>query len=155
MSSRRAGGTGVAALGTLIAILSLAWTGPGPEPASADEAEADCRFAIRASNNLSFDVWVLLYDSSVVRPNAGGPFKLFTPVEQLKIQNQRIKRGGRMDRRYTASGRCSANRVWYIKIRRGDAGKVPVKTLRLETSGSGSTSRIVDLGPSSKWDPID
>lgn len=60
-----------------------------------------------------------------------------------------------MDRRYTASGSCSAKRIWHIKVVRGDPGKVPMKTLELTTSGTGSHSRTVDIGRSSRWDPID
>lgn len=144
----------------IVAALSVASTRPAAEPATTgtsgvEAADEDCRFAILARNSLSFDVWVMLYDSSVKRPDMLG-WGVFSPMfKQMKIQNQRISPGGTMNRRYTAAGKCSAKRIWHIKVVRGDPGKVPMKTLEFITQGTGSGSRTVDLGRSSRWDPID
>ena len=108
---------------------------------------AECQFETKASNNLSFDVWVDLYDSMVTKPGIG----VFGGMTQMKIQNHRIRTGQKMDRRYTAPGRCAMDRTWWIKFRRGSAQK----TLEIKTGGTSSTSRTVDLGASSKWKPID
>lgn len=132
-----------------VAAASVAWTPAGGRASGAFDATADCQFAIRASNNLSFDVWVDLYDSQVSKPGGFGVFS--GGWEQLKIQNHRIRSRGTMDRRYTAPGKCEANRTWWIKVRRGSAQK----TLEIGTGGTSSTSRTVDLGPSSQWTPID
>lgn len=144
----------------IVAALSVAWTRPAAEPVTAgtpgiEATDADCRFEIVARNTLSFDVWVMLYDSAVKRPNRFG-WGVFSPgFKQMKIQNQRIESRGTMNRRYTAEGKCSAERIWHIEVVRGDPSKVSSKTLEIITQGSGSGSRTVDLGRSSRWDPID
>lgn len=132
---------GVVALVATIAAACAAWSWPRPAREVAAAEGAECRFAIRASNNLSFDVWVDLYDSTVHRTG------LFVPSEQLKIQNHRIRSGATMDRRYTARGACKVRRTWLIRFRRGSAQQ----TVLLSTSGDSAAARIVDLGPSSRW----
>lgn len=140
----------------IVAGVSLAWTGPSTEsarsePSAAAPTEDSCQFAIRGSNNMSFDVWVMLYDSKVKlsdRLSVG----VFGPSwKQMKIQNQRIRQGGTMDRRYTAAGKCSATREWQISVVKGDPSKISAQTVQITTRGSGSGSRTVDLGPSSTW----
>lgn len=143
--SKRQTGTAFAFI-LMIAVL-VAWRQPDPDSAVVRAGSADCQFAIRASNNLSFDVWVDLYDSSVTKP----AFGVFGGMQQLKIQNHRIRTGQSMDRRYEAPGKCSLDRTWWIKVRRGSAQK----TVEVKTGGTSSTSRTVDIGPSSKWEPID
>ncbi|MFW6083643.1 MAG: hypothetical protein ACODAA_00330, partial [Gemmatimonadota bacterium] len=115
MSARKTRNSGAAAFAVaIVAAVLMAGTGPVAEPAPAEDALEDCRFALLASNNLSFPVSVILYDSEVRKDGIG--YGLFTPSwKQLKIQNERIKPGGTMNRRYTASGKCSAKRVWRIK----------------------------------------
>lgn len=116
------------------------------EDASADAM--DCQFAIRASNNMSFDVWVDLYDS---RLDNGG-FGVFGGFKPLKIQNHRISPGKTMDRRYTASGNCTKERRWEFWVRIGRAdGKKIYKYVYRTTKGDSSSSRTVDLGKSSTW----
>ena len=122
---------------------SVAWDAPRGEEAPADGNES-CQFAIRASNNLSFDVWVYLYDSKVRLKGTG----VFTFWKQLKIQNHRIASGKTMDRRFTADFTCEKNRQWNIKVKRGSS---PI-WLIVETGGTSSDSRTVDLGPSSRWE---
>lgn len=112
-------------------------------PAEAERETFDCQFAIRASNNLSFDVWVMLYDSRVSNQKIG----IFGGFTQLKIQNHRIASGKTMDRRYTAPGRCAADRTWFIVVKRGSQ---PFE-VEYHTGGDGSDSRTVDIGPSSRW----
>lgn len=122
--------------------MSVAWDAPQGEGALADGKES-CQFAIRASNNLSFDVWVYLYDSKVRVKGTG----IFDFWKQLKIQNHRIASGKTMDRRYTTGGPCEKGRQWNIKAKRGSS---PI-WLIVETGGTSSDSRTVDLGPSSRW----
>lgn len=155
MSARGTRNSGAAAFAVaIVAAVLMAGTGPGVEPAAAEGAAEDCQFALLASNNFNHSVSVLLYDSEVRKDGVG--FGIFTPGwKQLKIQNERIKPGGTMNRRYTASGKCSAKRIWRIKAVRGDPGRVQSIILRFETSGTWSGSRTVDLGPATKWDPID
>lgn len=117
-----------------------------PTPFSITEAQAEsCTFALRAKNNMSFDVWLDLYDSSVT--NHAVVAKLFS-VSDLKIQNHRLSSGKSMDRRVTVSGGCAARRTWNIKVRIGGrdwTGKFATD----ETRGSGD--RTVQLGNSSEW----
>jgi len=104
-------------------------------------ARADCQSEIRATNDLTKDAYVLLYDATVVRYVFGAK------VVQLKIQNHRIAPGKTMDRRYTARGKCPTKRTWIVPHRVGTAhGKKVVLT-----EGSSSTSRTVDLGRASQW----
>ena len=128
-----------------LAASTLAWNAPDAGPEGENEA-VDCQFAIRASNNLSFDVWVMLYDSKVSNQKIG----VFGGFTQLKIQNHRIASGKTMDRRYTASGRCAADRTWWIVVKRGSQ---PI-TVEHRTGGDGSDSRTVDIGPSSRWEAM-
>ncbi len=108
--------------------------------------EMDCSFAIRASNNQSFDVWVDLYSSSL---NNGG-FGVFGGFKPLKIQDHRIASGKSMDRRYTASGSCSKERKWQFNVRIGRAdGKKIYKYINKTTKGD--ANRTIDLGKSSNW----
>jgi len=108
--------------------------------------EMSCSFAIRASNNQSFDVWVDLYSSSL---NNGG-FGVFGGFKPLKIQDHRIASGKSMDRRYTASGSCSKERKWQFNVRIGRAdGKKIYKYINKTTKGS--SNRTLDLGKSSTW----
>ena len=86
----------------------------------------------------------MLYDSYVSTQKLG----VFGGFTQLKIQNHRIARGKTMDRRYTAPGRCAADRTWRIVVKRGSQ---PF-TVEYQTGGDGSDSRIVDIGPSSRWE---
>lgn len=130
------------AMAALVGML-VAWDAPRSEAAPADGTES-CQFAIRASNNLSFDVWVYLYDSKVRVKGTG----VFTFWKQLKIQNHRIASGKTMDRRFTADFGCENNRQWNIKVKRGSS---PIWLL-LATGGTSSDSRTVDLGPSSRWE---
>ena len=120
----------------------LAWSAPRGATGEVAKA-AECTFALRASNNLSFDVWVQLYDSHVTRLGMWGSH------DQLKIQNHRIASGKSMDRRYTAAGRCKAERRWLIVVKRGST---PFE-VEIYTSGESSDSRTVDIGPSSRWKP--
>lgn len=112
------------------------------------DGSVDCSFAIRGRNNMSFDVWVELYDSTV-RLEALGIPALFRGDKQLKIQNYRIATGKTMDVRYTASGACSTKRSWrfYVRIGGRDARNSVLRT----TNGTEWRDRIVDLGDSSKW----
>jgi len=132
-----------------IGLATVAWTAPDPTSDSSGAEDESCRFEIIGENSLSFDVWVMLYDSTVERRNrwnrqffVGKHFKT-----QLKIQNQRLRRGDKLNRRYTAEGTCSVKRRWYIKVKRG----TKVLTVVRETSGTGSDSRTVDIGRSSRW----
>jgi hypothetical protein len=127
-----------------LAASTVAWSGPA-DTTDAGRDAADCQFAIRASNNLSLDVWVMLYDSRV----SNQKFGVFGGYTQLKIQNHRIASGKTMDRRYTASGRCAADRTWLIVVKRGSQ---PFE-VEYRTGGDGSESRTVDIGPSSRWEP--
>jgi hypothetical protein len=119
-----------------------------------DESSAEamsCTFAIRASNNLSFDVWVDLYDSTVRLDSWSVPY-LLRKDKKLKIQNHRLATGKSMDRRYTASGSCSTKRSWTLLVRIGRAdGKKIYESLVKGTSGTTSSSRTVNLGKSSTW----
>jgi hypothetical protein len=127
-----------------VAILATgAWSWPEDSRTPAAESSADCQFVIRASNNLSFDVWVNLYDSSVTLDGIG----ILGRSTQLKIQNHRIRSGGTMDRRYTAPGGCARKRNWVMRVRTGSQQKI----VFVNTEGTSSTSRTVDLGPSSQW----
>lgn len=123
----------------------MAWTSPDPVVEPAESEEVSCQFEIIGENTLSFDVWVDLYDSRVV--NHARSIGVFTYWRQLKIQNQRLRRGEKLNRRYTAPGRCKAKRTWRIQVRTGKEPKVVVR----ETSGTGSNSRTVDIGRSSRW----
>ena len=129
----------------VLAASALGWAQPDAGAGRKSES-FDCQFAIRASNNLSFDVWVMLYDSRVTNEKLG----VFGGLTQLKIQNHRIASGKTMDRRYTASGRCAADRTWWIVVKRGSQ---PF-TVEYETGGDGSSSRTVDIGPASRWEPM-
>lgn len=114
----------------------------------AAEAAEDCSFAIRARNNMSFDVWVELYDSTVRLESTAIP-ALLRGNKQLKIQNHRIATGKTMDRRYTASGSCSTRRTWVFYVRIG--GRDLRQIVSKSTQGTEWRDRIVDLGDSSKW----
>ncbi len=132
---------------TLTAAVALLGTATPSAAATAGTMSAEsCTFAIRATNNYSFDVFVDLYDSTV--RNHAVVAKLFSIV-QLKIQNERIPTGGKMDRRYTASGRCAAKRTWTFQVRKGSRSKQQLVVKM--TSGTSSTSRTVDLGKASTW----
>jgi hypothetical protein len=122
---------------TILALSAVAW------PAAARAAE--CQFAIRATNDRDSEVWIDLYDSKVYRK------AILTGVEQLKIQNHRLQPGKSMDRRYTAKGKCGADRTWLIRHRITVNGKLEWGYFRLETGGTSSTSRTVDLGRASKF----
>lgn len=129
-----------------VAVATLAtgaWSSPSDSPPPAADASADCQFVIRASNNLSFDVWVDLYDSEVRLDGLG----ILDRSTQLKIQNHRLRSGEKMDRRYTAPGGCARKRVWVMRVRTGSQQKITF----VNTEGTSSTSRIVDLGPASQW----
>ena len=105
-----------------------------------------CSFAIRATSNSSFDIWVDLYDSAI-----WGGFGLWAGYnKKLKIQNHRLSPGKSMDRRYTASGSCSNKRKWrfLVRISRTDGRKI-YKYVYETTSGSGD--RIINLGKSATW----
>lgn len=104
-------------------------------------ADVDCTFVLRARNDMGQSVYVDLYDSWVLQ------FTLFSRWRQLQIQNQRIAPGSSMDRRYTASGACSNHRKWILWTRRGS----DTVCVRIDTEGTSSTSRTVDLGPATKW----
>jgi hypothetical protein len=108
--------------------------------------EMSCTFAIRAKNNMSFDVWVDLYNSTL---NNGG-FGLLGGHKPLKIQTHRLGRGKSMDRRYTASGSCGKERSWrfYVHIGRADGKKI-YKYVNRKTKGDGD--RTINLGNSSTW----
>lgn len=110
---------------------------------ASSSGEADCQFEIRGSNNLSFDVWVDLYDSYVYLDGIG----ILGRITQLKIQNHRIASGKTMSRRYTAPGGCARKRDWRIMVRKGSAQQSVI----VHTEGTTSTSRTVDIGPSSSW----
>lgn len=122
--------------------MSVAWGAPRNEQ-TAEKGNESCQFAIRASNNLSVDVWVYLYDSKVRVKGTG----IFMFWKQLKIQNHRIASGKTMDRRFTTDSTCEKRRDWNIKVKRGSS---PI-WLIVETGGTSSDSRTVDLGPSSRW----
>jgi hypothetical protein len=109
---------------------------------------ASCQFAIRAKNNLSFDVWVELYDSTVRLESTLIP-ALLRGDKQLKIQNHRIATGKTMDRRYEAAGACGTRRTWIFWVRIG--GRDKLQMVSRSTSGTGWRDLIVDLGESSKW----
>ena len=152
-------------LGVLVPALGLLGT-PAPDRAAPDpvstapaasasatvaEAGAEaqsCQFAIRAKNNMSFDVWVELYDSTV---RLDSPFvpALLRNNKQLKIQNHRIATGKTMDRRYEASGDCGTRRQWVIYVRIG--GREAREAVQRTTQGTEWGDRIVDLGNSSTW----
>lgn len=105
-----------------------------------------CQFAIRASNNMSFDVWVDLYYSQL---NDGG-FGLWGGYDYLKIQPYRMGPGKSMDARYTASGSCSKERKWAFKVHIGRPdGKKIYETVSKTTKGDGD--RTINLGKSSTW----
>lgn len=127
--------------------------GVAPEPSEMIEithpdGSVDCSFSIRGRNNMSFDVWVELYDSTV-RLEALGIPALFRGDKQLKIQNYRIGTGKTMDVRYTASGACSTKRSWRFYVRIG--GRDVRNSVGRTTQGTEWRDRIVDLGDSSKW----
>jgi hypothetical protein len=129
-----------------IVAASVAWSLPHAESANSTDGDESCQFQIVAGNNLGTSVYVYLYDSKVRQQGTGVLFFW----KQMKIQNHRIAPGKTMDRRYTADGRCSKNRQWKINVKRGsDTGN-----LLIETGGTSSTSRRVNLGPSSHWEPI-
>jgi hypothetical protein len=148
--------------GLLVPVLALT-SGPSPDariesvpavPTTAVELPnvttspdaMDCSFAIRASNNLSFDVWVDLYSS---RLNNGG-WGVFGGYKPLEIQNHRIASGKSMDRRYTASGSCSKDRGWEFAVRIGRTdGQKIYKYIKKTTRYD--TDRTIDLGKSSTW----
>lgn len=137
---RRSGITALTAA-TILATGASTWSdGASHEP---PEGAAECQFAIRASNNISIDVWVDLYDSVVYLDGFG----VLGRKTQLKIQNHRIAPRGTMDRRFTAPGRCARKRDWAIRFRRG----TQQQTMFIHTEGTTSTSRTVDLGPASRW----
>lgn len=115
-----------------LTLAALAW------PAT---ARADCQFAIRATNDMSKDAYVFLYDATVLRYVVGAR------RVQLKIQNHRIASGKSMDRRYTARGKCPTKRTWMMPHRYGTADGCKV----ILTEGTSSTSRTVDLGRVSQW----
>lgn len=126
------------------AILSVgAYTWPDTPPSGPAGASTDCQFAIRATNSLSIDVWVNLYDSYVKLDGVG----ILGRNTQLKIQNHRLAPGKSMDRRFTAPGGCARKRDWVFFVRTGG----PSKIVRRHTEGTSSTSRTVDLGRSSRW----
>lgn len=116
--------------------------------AEAGEEEQSCQFAIRAKNNMSFDVWVELYDSTV---RLDSPFvpALLRNNKQLKIQNHRVATGKTMDRRYEASGDCGTRRVWTFYVRIG--GRDVRQAVQRTTQGTEWGDRIVNLGNSSTW----
>lgn len=129
-----------------VLILSSATVPESTPDAPATVEEVSCSFAIRAQNNMSFDVWVDLYSS---RLDNGG-FGVFGGYKPLKIQNHRLSPGKSMDRRYTASGTCGKERKWEFAVRIGRAdGKKIYKYLYKTTRGSGD--RTIDLGKSSTW----
>lgn len=105
-----------------------------------------CQFAIRAKNNMSFDVWVDLYNSTM----SDGGFGLWGGHSKLEIQPHRLGPGKSMDRRYTASGRCSKERNWqfYVHIGRTDGKKI-YEYVNKRTKGDGD--RTINLGNSSTW----
>lgn len=121
---------------------------PAPAPAPSDmsdmveithpDGSMECSFAIRARNNMSFDVWVELYDSTV-RLEAIGIPALLRGDKQLKIQNYRIATGKTMDARYTASGACSTKRTWKLYVRIG--GRDVRNMVGRTTQGVGSWPR--------------
>src|SRR5690606_26870320 len=102
------------ALAGAVAIALAAWSWPVERGAVSADESASCQFELKASNTLSIDVWVDLYDSAVRRE-----YSLIPLWVQLKIQNHRIRSGESMNRRYTAGGPCHATRNWSIKVRRG------------------------------------
>jgi hypothetical protein len=132
-----------AALIMLFAVVLLGWRPAGRDGAAPDRETVGCDFVIRGSNNLNNDVYVYLYDSKVRTEGTG----VFTFWKQLKIQNHRIAPGKLMDRRYTTDLKCSLNRQWYIEVKRGSTRG----HLLLETGGTASDSRTVDLGRASGW----
>ena len=108
--------------------------------------EMDCSFAIRASNNLSFDVWVDLHSSTL----NNGSFRVFGGFKPLTIQDHRLLSGKTMDRRYTASGSCSKERKSQFNVRIGRAdGKKIYQYINRSTKGD--ANRTIDLGKSSAW----
>jgi hypothetical protein len=139
--------------GLLVPLLVLMGpaTIPGAAPPDGEDAsapESDCSFAIRAKNNMSFDVWVDLYDSTVRLESWAVP-ALLRGNRQLKIQNHRISTGKTMDRRYTAPGSCSTRRSWTFYVRIG--GRDVRQVVGRSTKGTEWRDRIVDLGDSSDW----
>jgi len=108
--------------------------------------EMSCRFAIRASNNQSFDVWVDLYSS---RLDNGG-FGVFGGYKPLKIQDHRIASGKSMDRRYEASGSCSKERRWEFAVRIGRTDGKKIYKYIYETTKY-DADRTINLGKSSTW----
>lgn len=137
----------VAALAALplVAPVSAPTSAESTAPPVAEAASESCTFALRAKNNMSFDVQLDLYDSQVT--NHAVVAKLFS-TSKLKIQNHRLSSGASMDRRVTVSGSCSARRTWSIRIRIGGRDWLG-KYATDETNGSGD--RTVQLGESSKW----
>ena len=143
----------IPALALTLALPALSLVGmPSPEGSMPDGPALDrpitAPAAIRGRNNMSFDVWVELYDSTV-RLEALGIPALFRGDKQLKIQNYRIATGKTMDVRYTASGACSTKRSWNFWVRIG--GRDVRKNVGRTTNGTEWRDRIVDLGDSSKW----
>lgn len=126
---------------------------PAPEAdvlsASADDTTADCGFSIRASNNISHDVWLYFYDSKVSTRGFG----VLGSTRQLKIQNVRIPSGSTMKPvNYRANGSCDRTRDWFFKFKRGSA---VLDMAPIRTKGDNTQNRIIDLGPASRWERWD
>ena len=132
-----------AALIMLFAVALLAWRPAASDGAAPDKESFACDFVIRGSNDLNNDVYVYLYDSKVRMEGTG----VLAFWKQLKIQNHRIAPGKVMDRRYSTDLKCSLNRQWYIEVKRGSTRG----HLLLETGGTASDSRTVNLGRASGW----
>lgn len=113
------------------------------------ETAAACGFSIRASNNISHDVWLYFYDSTVTTWGLG----VLSPTRQLKIQNVRIPAGKTMKPvNYSANGGCDRTRDWRFKFKRGTQ---VMDMASIRTKGDNTQNRTIDLGPASRWERAD
>lgn len=115
----------------------------GPElVVTAIEGDEDsCRFAIKAYNDRSRDVVVMLYDSRV-------QWSIY--MRQLKIQNYRVAPGKSLDARYEAPGRCSIQRTWTFYTRLGGWNGTK-GWVQYRSDGDSTDGRNINLGRTSRW----
>lgn len=136
-----------------MAVALCAWIVAGASPrspaATSVESNGECGFSIRASNNISHDVWLYFYDSEVKTWGFG----VLSNTRQLKIQNVRIPPGKTMTPvNYSANGNCNQTRDWRFQFKRGTA-VMSMQSIR--TKGDNTSARTIDLGPASSWKRAD
>lgn len=147
MTNRRAR---YAVPGVAVALCAGVIAGASPRSTAAHvESDGACEFRIRASNDISHDVWLYFYDSTVTTWGLG----ILSNTRQLKIQNVRIPPGKAMTPvNYSASGNCNQTRDWTFQFKRGTA-VMPMQ--RIRTKGDNTSARTIDLGRASSWKRMD